>query len=129
VSFVAIIICVASQRVFIFVVYFVIDSVRKLLDTHSYIRPHPSIFFTDCHYHPLVRCYIIYETEQVSLNKLRATTLRLGIVTRKEAHQSLEKLNTLQNFRCSLTAKLHVNISSILCPVSFLQKLNNVDIP
>jgi hypothetical protein len=34
-SFAAITICVASQRVFIFV-YFVIDSVRKLLDTPSY---------------------------------------------------------------------------------------------
>jgi hypothetical protein len=37
VSFAAITLCVASQRVFIFVVYFVIDSVRKLLDTLSYI--------------------------------------------------------------------------------------------
>jgi hypothetical protein len=37
VSFAAITLCVASQRVFIVVVvYFVIDSVRKLLDTHSY---------------------------------------------------------------------------------------------
>jgi hypothetical protein len=35
VSFAAITLCVASQRVF--VVYFVIDSVRKLLDTPSYI--------------------------------------------------------------------------------------------
>jgi hypothetical protein len=35
VSFAAITLCVASQRVFI-VVYFVIDSVRKLLDTPSY---------------------------------------------------------------------------------------------
>jgi hypothetical protein len=33
VSFAAITLCVASQRVF---VYFVIDSVRKLLDTPSY---------------------------------------------------------------------------------------------
>jgi hypothetical protein len=34
VSFVAITLCVASQRVFIVVsVYFVIDSVRKILDT------------------------------------------------------------------------------------------------
>jgi hypothetical protein len=35
VSFAAITLCVASQRVFIFivVVYFVINSVRKLLDT------------------------------------------------------------------------------------------------
>jgi hypothetical protein len=37
VSFPAITLCVASQRVFI-VVYFVIDSVRKLLDTPSFIR-------------------------------------------------------------------------------------------
>jgi hypothetical protein len=38
VSFAAITLCVASQRVFIVVsVYFVIDSVRKLLDTPSYI--------------------------------------------------------------------------------------------
>jgi len=40
VSFAAITLCVASQRVFIVVlVYFVIDSVRKLLDTPSYISP------------------------------------------------------------------------------------------
>jgi hypothetical protein len=38
VSSAAITLCVASQRVFIVVtVYFVIDSVRKLLDTPSYI--------------------------------------------------------------------------------------------
>jgi uncharacterized membrane protein len=38
VSFAAITLCVASQRVFIaIVVYFVIDSVRKLLDTLSYL--------------------------------------------------------------------------------------------
>jgi hypothetical protein len=36
VSFVAVNFCVASQRVFKIVVYFVIDSVRKLLDTPSY---------------------------------------------------------------------------------------------
>jgi hypothetical protein len=42
VSFVAITLRVAPQRVFIVVsVYFVIDSVRKLLDTPSYAR----IFF------------------------------------------------------------------------------------
>jgi hypothetical protein len=37
VSFAAITLCVASQRVFVIVVvvYFVIDSVRKLLDIHS----------------------------------------------------------------------------------------------
>jgi hypothetical protein len=36
VSFAAITLCVASQRVFIVVIYFVTDSVRKLLDTPSY---------------------------------------------------------------------------------------------
>jgi hypothetical protein len=39
VSFGTITLCVASQRVLIVVVYFVIDSVRKLLDTHSYAAP------------------------------------------------------------------------------------------
>jgi enhancing lycopene biosynthesis protein 2 len=38
VSFAAITLCVASQLVFIVVVYLVIDSVRKLLDTPSYIN-------------------------------------------------------------------------------------------
>jgi hypothetical protein len=37
VSFAAIILCVASQRVFVVVVYFVIDSVQKLLDTPSHV--------------------------------------------------------------------------------------------
>jgi hypothetical protein len=38
VSFVTITLCIASQRVFIVAsVYFVIDSVRKLLDTPSYL--------------------------------------------------------------------------------------------
>jgi hypothetical protein len=36
VSFAAITLCVAFQRVFIIVVYFVIDSVQKLLDTALY---------------------------------------------------------------------------------------------
>jgi hypothetical protein len=40
VSFAAITLCVASQRVFVVVVvYFVIDSVRKVLDTPSYGSP------------------------------------------------------------------------------------------
>jgi hypothetical protein len=44
VSFAAITLCVASQRVFIVVsVYFVIDSVRKLLDTPSYNSPHSQL--------------------------------------------------------------------------------------
>jgi hypothetical protein len=39
VSFAAIILCVSSQLVFIVVVvvYFVIDSVRKLLDIHAHM--------------------------------------------------------------------------------------------
>jgi hypothetical protein len=41
VSLTAITLCVASQRLIIVVgVYFVIDSVRKLFDTPSYITPH-----------------------------------------------------------------------------------------
>jgi hypothetical protein len=36
VSYAAITLCVASHRVFVVDVYFVIDSVRKLLDTPSY---------------------------------------------------------------------------------------------
>jgi hypothetical protein len=38
VSFAATILYVASQRVFIIVVYFVIDSVWKLLNTPSYVH-------------------------------------------------------------------------------------------
>jgi hypothetical protein len=42
VSFAAITLCVASQRVFIVVsLYFVVDSVRKLLDTPSYAMQPP----------------------------------------------------------------------------------------
>jgi hypothetical protein len=38
VSFASITLCVASQRVFVVVVVdFVIDSIRKLLDTHRYL--------------------------------------------------------------------------------------------
>jgi hypothetical protein len=35
-SLAAITLCIASQRMFIIIVYFVIDSVRKLLDIPSY---------------------------------------------------------------------------------------------
>jgi hypothetical protein len=46
VSFAAITLCLASQRVFIVVnIYFVIHSVRKLLDTPSYTRPHTGIHY------------------------------------------------------------------------------------
>jgi hypothetical protein len=39
VSFAAIALCVASQGVFIVaIIYFIMDSVRKLLDTHSHIH-------------------------------------------------------------------------------------------
>jgi len=41
VSFTAITLCIASQRVFIVVVCFVIESVRKLLDIPSYIVGNP----------------------------------------------------------------------------------------
>jgi hypothetical protein len=46
VSFAAITLCVASQRVIPKVsVYFVIESVLKLLDTLSYMRPTPNFQF------------------------------------------------------------------------------------
>jgi hypothetical protein len=45
VRFAAINLFVASQDVFVVVVYFVIDSVRKLLDTPSYIRPLSQLTF------------------------------------------------------------------------------------
>jgi len=52
VSFAAITLCVASQHVFIVVVVvvvdFVIDSVRKLLDTTPYTCTPPCIFMTWC---------------------------------------------------------------------------------
>jgi hypothetical protein len=44
VNFADINLCVASQRVFIIVVYFVIDSVRKLLLTLSYNKQSKSFF-------------------------------------------------------------------------------------
>jgi len=51
VTFAAISLCVASQRVFIVVVvvvYFVMDSVRKLLDTPSYSRCGDRVRITQC---------------------------------------------------------------------------------
>jgi hypothetical protein len=39
VSFLAITFCTASQRVFVVVVYFLMESVRKLLDTPSVSAP------------------------------------------------------------------------------------------
>jgi hypothetical protein len=56
VSFAAITLCVASQRMFV-VVYFVIHSVRKLLDTPSYnIAGHWSTpsFLNNCSFRPFV---------------------------------------------------------------------------
>jgi uncharacterized membrane protein len=61
VSFAVITLCVASQRVFIVVVYFVIDSVRKLLDIPSYIVNHKDNFtFT------FRRCITAYLEQVVS---------------------------------------------------------------
>jgi hypothetical protein len=48
VSFASLTLCVASQRVFIVVsVYFVMDSVRKLLDTPSYVSWHRIVTFVN----------------------------------------------------------------------------------
>jgi hypothetical protein len=49
VSFAAIALCIASQRVFVVVVvYFVIDSVPKLLDTPSYTSTPPHVYIARC---------------------------------------------------------------------------------
>jgi hypothetical protein len=48
VNFAAITLCVASQQVFVVVVYFVIDSVRKLLDIPSYKRIKCSVTSYQC---------------------------------------------------------------------------------
>jgi hypothetical protein len=45
VSFAARTLCITSQRVFIVVVYFVIDAVRKLLDTPPYKTTGKITFF------------------------------------------------------------------------------------
>jgi hypothetical protein len=61
VSFAAITLCVSCQRVFIAVVYFVIDSVWKLLDTSSYCQQ--------------------YEINNLTLNLYTETCLVQTIVT------------------------------------------------
>jgi hypothetical protein len=57
VSFAAITICVASQRVSI-VVYFVIDSVRKILDTPSYV-----CMYVCTYLRTYVRTYVLEEVK------------------------------------------------------------------
>jgi hypothetical protein len=59
-SFAAITLCVASQRVFIVVsVYFVIDSVRKRLDTSSYYHSSVSTS-TDQSIHPITELQFLH---------------------------------------------------------------------
>jgi len=59
VSFAAQTLCVASKRVYVFVVvYFVIDSVRKLLDTPSYV------------YIYIIRLRSFFQTHSYSYNRL-----------------------------------------------------------
>jgi hypothetical protein len=48
VNFAAITLCVASQQVFIIVVYFIIDSVQKLLDTSLCVNNNISIQGDPC---------------------------------------------------------------------------------
>jgi hypothetical protein len=63
VNFVAINLCAASQRVFIVVsVYFIIDSVRKLLDTLSYIWTLYHIFERFISYPDIIILYCILVT-------------------------------------------------------------------
>jgi hypothetical protein len=67
VSFAAITLCIASQLVVIVsVVYFVIDSVRKLLYTPSYTHTHT-------HTHT---CINIYNSYQVRLSNIKTIDLK-----------------------------------------------------
>jgi hypothetical protein len=50
VSFAATTLCVASQRLFVVVVYFVINSVRTLLDTPSYVCMYVCMYVSVCTY-------------------------------------------------------------------------------
>jgi hypothetical protein len=84
VSFAAIILYVASQRMFIVVsIYFLIDSVRKLLDTPSYV------------YHTLSHPYMLspvgmfrqklevkhFQTHRHTLTAVRRTPFRINLAT------------------------------------------------
>jgi len=78
VSFASIILCVASQRVFVVdVVYFVIDSVRKLLDTPSYLKLN---FYNEVTYMNTV-------TVIVSIHESRYLYIRLNRATCQHAWQ------------------------------------------
>jgi UDP-N-acetylmuramyl pentapeptide phosphotransferase/UDP-N-acetylglucosamine-1-phosphate transferase len=72
VNFAAITLCVVSQRVFIVVVvvYFVIDSVRKLLDTPLYVK-HLIIAFSSSHFEHRVYFWLLLASQKKKIVFLR----------------------------------------------------------
>jgi hypothetical protein len=87
VSFAAITLCVASQRVFIVVsVYFVIDSDRKLLDTPSYVF----FDFRECPRLILLTGFHIHGSQQT-----KTTPLENIYVSLRRLVQSLKQEPTL----------------------------------
>jgi hypothetical protein len=89
VSFATITLCVVSQRVFIVVVYFVIDSVRKLLDTSSYIK---KWFIKAC------RVALITPWNNVLLQKLAVTQLVKKFHTFCETRRSITVFTTARHW-------------------------------
>jgi hypothetical protein len=80
VNFAAITLCVASQQVFIIVivvVYFIIDSVRKLLGTPSYTSEYPPFALTiDQHLPiPIAAHYFSFNASSLCLSRFITTGL------------------------------------------------------
>jgi hypothetical protein len=84
-SFPAITLCVASQRVFIVDdVYFVIDSVRKILDIHSYAcLKHVVSEFREFHFRTVYVCLFVHP-----YNLLVSRTCGNADVTKAWSHTS-----------------------------------------
>jgi hypothetical protein len=109
VSFAAITLCVASQRgVFIIVVYFVIDSVRKFLDAPSYIQKKKWFLIN------IFRRYVIFTSESTSLNNL--TPWGRFFLEKLILTQLIKKFPT---FLCNLMVHYRVHKSTTLVPIPF----------
>jgi hypothetical protein len=90
VSFVAITLCVASQRVFNFVVYFVIDSIRKLLDTPSYWRAELEEYLIQ---YNSMSCYFKWAQGQYGFLEFRIRNLN-NIRNKNKSHSGVRKFDS-----------------------------------
>jgi hypothetical protein len=103
VGFVAITFCVASQRVFIVVsVYFVIDSVRKLLGTWIYPRARPCVCVCLCVCMCVCVCVCVILTFNVSRSGRCDNNGNLPLIytasqpRKPQLESTLRSLNTAQ---------------------------------